>query len=56
VYYIANINSPNITVSGTRVAGTAGPVFAVGTKANANITATAIIGTDIWKRIQLDTW
>jgi hypothetical protein len=56
VYYIANINTPNITISGTRVSGTAGPVFAVGTKANANITATAIIGTDIWKRIELTSW
>lgn len=56
VYYIKTISSPNITISGTRVAGTAGPEFDVGTKANANITATAIIGTDIWKRIELDTW
>ena len=56
VYYIKTIASPNITISGTRVAGTAGAEFAVGTKANANIAATAIIGTDIWKRIELDTW
>ena len=58
VYYIKTISSPNITISATRVAGTAGAAFAVGTKANiANtITATAIVGTDIWKRIELDTW
>lgn len=56
VYYIKTISSPNITISGTRVAGTAGAEFDVGTKANANIAATAIIGTDIWKRIELDTW
>jgi hypothetical protein len=56
VYYIKTIASPNITISGTRVAGTAGGVVAVETKANANITATAIVGTDIWKRIELDTW
>lgn len=56
VYYIKTIASPNITVSGTRVAGTAGAEFVVGTKAGANIAATAIIGTDIWKRIELDTW
>jgi hypothetical protein len=56
VYYIKTISSPNITISGTRVAGTAGAEFVVGTKANANIAATAIIGTDIWKRIELDTW
>ncbi len=56
VYYIKTIASPNITISDTRVAGTAGTEFEVGTKANANIAATAIIGTDIWKRIELDTW
>lgn len=56
VYYIKTISSPNITISSTRVAGTAGAEFNVGTKANANIAATAIIGTDIWKRIELDTW
>lgn len=56
VYYIKTIASPNITVSTTRVAGTAGPAFVVGTKASANIAATAIVGTDIWKRIELDTW
>jgi hypothetical protein len=56
VYYIKSIASPNITISGTRVAGTAGGVVAIGTKANANITATAIVGTDIWKRIELTSW
>lgn len=56
VYYIKTIASPNITISGTRVAGTAGAEFEVGTKANANIAANAIVGTDIWKRIELDTW
>jgi hypothetical protein len=59
VYYIKTIAvgpSTNITISGTRVAGTAGTEFVVGTKANANIAATAIIGTDIWKRVELDTW
>ena len=56
VYYIKTIASPNITVSTTRVAGTAGPAFVVGTKASANIAAIAIVGTDIWKRIELDTW
>jgi hypothetical protein len=56
VYYIKTVASPNITISATRVAGTAGTEFDVGTKANANIAATAIVGTDIWKRIELDTW
>ena len=56
VYYIKTIASSNITISGTRVAGTAGNVFAVGTKTSVNALATAIIGTDIWKRIELDNW
>ena len=56
VYYIKSIASPNVTISSTRVAGTAGAEFDVGTKANANIAATAIVGTNIWKRIELDTW
>jgi hypothetical protein len=56
VYYIKTIASPNITISETRVAGTAGSEFDIGTKANANIAATAIIGTDVWKRIDLTTW
>jgi hypothetical protein len=56
VYYIKTISSPNVTISATRVAGTAGTEFDVGTKANANIAANAIVGTDIWKRIELDTW
>ena len=56
VYYIKTITSPNITISGTRVAGIAGAEFDVGNKANANIAATAIIGTNIWKRIELGTW
>ncbi len=59
VYYIKTIAvgpSTNVTISATRVAGTAGTEFEVGTKANANIAATAIVGTDIWKRIELDTW
>jgi hypothetical protein len=56
VYYIKTIASPNVTISATRVAGTAGSEFGVGTKANVNALATAIIGTDIWKRIELDTW
>lgn len=56
VYYIKTIASPNITVSSTRVSGTAGSEFDIGTKANANIAATIIVGTDIWKRIDLTSW
>lgn len=56
VYYIKTIDSSVITISDTRVAGFAGDEVAIGTKANANIAATAIIGTDIWKRVELGTW
>ena len=56
VYYIKTIVSNNITISATRVAGTAGAEFDVGAKASANIAANVIVGTDIWKRIELDTW
>jgi hypothetical protein len=56
VYYVKTISSPNITISGTRVAGTAGTEFTIGTKSNANITASVIVGEDIWKRIELDSW
>jgi hypothetical protein len=56
VYYIKTIASPNITISGTRVAGTAGTEFDVGSKTDANIAATAIVGTNIWERVALTTW
>jgi hypothetical protein len=53
VYYIKNIATPNITISQSRVNGIAGTEFVPITKTNANISATAIIGTDIWKQIPL---
>jgi hypothetical protein len=56
VYYVKTIASPNITISSTRVAGTAGSEFDIGTKANANIAAQAYVGTDIWKKISLTSW
>lgn len=56
VYYIKTISSPNVTISGTRTGGVAGSEFAMGTKANANITSTTYVGTDIWKRIDLTSW
>ena len=57
VYYIKTISSPNITVSDTRVGGTAGSAFAVNTKSGlANVVATSYNGTDIWKRTSLTAW
>lgn len=54
VYYIKNIASQNITISQSRVNGIAGSVVAIGNLGvTPNITATAIIGTDIWKQIPL---
>ena len=55
VYYIKSIATPNITVSDTRTAGTAGTVFALDT-ASGTMTATSYNGTDIWKRIALTSW
>lgn len=55
VYYIKTIATPNITVSDTRTAGTAGTVFALDT-ASGTMTATSYNGSDIWKRIPLTAW
>ena len=61
VYYIKNIvnqnASPgNITISATRTSGVAGPEVAIGVVANANANSTSYIGTNIWKRVALNTW
>lgn len=56
VYYIKTISSPNITVSQSRFNGVAGTVKSIGNKSNANIVATAYVGPDIWKKIQLTSW
>ena len=55
VYYIKTIATPNITISDTRTAGTAGTVFALDT-ATGTMTATSYNGSDIWKRIALTAW
>jgi hypothetical protein len=63
VYYIkqvidvSSING-NITISQTRTNGVAGPEFEL-TTANSSgnsCVALSIVGTDIWKRIQLAPW
>lgn len=56
VYYIKTISSPNITISQSRFNGIAGSVKPVGNKSNAAIVATAYVGSDIWKKIQLTSW
>lgn len=59
VYYIKTVEfGSNITVSETRVAGTAGTALAVGDTLTPLTTATSttIVGSDIWKRIELDSW
>ncbi len=56
VYYVKTVSGTDITVSETRVAGVAGPELAVTTD-NGNCAATCYVdGSDIWKRIQLDSW
>lgn len=63
VYYIKTIEdleSPvpgNITISETRISGVAGVEYAVSPKTGlSSAMSTVYVGTDIWKRIQLDNW
>lgn len=55
VYYIKTISGNNITVSKTRTNGVADTAVTL-TTAFGSCTATAYIGNDIWKRIQLNSW
>ena len=55
VYYIKSINSPNITVSQTRYNGVAASAVVLST-ANGTMSATSYVGSDIWKRIPLNSW
>jgi len=55
VYYIKSIASPNITLSDTRTAGTAGSVFPLSTDSG-SVTADSYNGSVIWKRIALTAW
>jgi hypothetical protein len=54
-YYIKSISSPNITVSQSRTNGVADTVVTLST-ASGTVTATAYVGLDIWKRINLNSW
>ena len=55
VYYIKSISSPNITVSQSRTNGIAGSEVVLST-ANGTCSATCYVGSDIWKRIPLNSW
>lgn len=54
-YYIKSISTPNITVSQSRTNGVADTVVTL-SSATGTVTATAYIGNDIWKRINLNSW
>lgn len=55
VYYIKSISSPNITVSRSRTNGVADTVVTLSSNSSAT-TATIYVGSDIWKRIPLNSW
>jgi hypothetical protein len=55
VYYIKTISSPNITVSQSRTNGIAGSTVVLSTDTNST-TANVYVGSDIWKRISLNSW
>ena len=58
VYYIKSVGSGgNITISKSRTNGVAGTAATLGTATPSNaIAATAYIGSDIWKKINLTSW
>jgi hypothetical protein len=55
VYYVKSVSGSNITISQTRVNGTAGSEVLLSTDSG-NCVATIYAGTDIWKRITLTAW
>jgi len=55
VYYIKTISSPNITVSRSRTNGVADTTVTLSSNSSAT-TATIYVGSDIWKRITLNSW
>ena len=55
VYYIKSIANPNITVSQSRTNGVADTVVTLSSNSTAT-TATAYVGSDIWKKILTTTW
>jgi len=55
VYYIKTISSPNITISQSRTNGVAGTTLTLSSNATAT-TANIYVGSDIWRRIPLNSW
>jgi hypothetical protein len=55
VYYIKTISSPNITVSRSRSNGVADSTVVLSSNSTAT-TANVYVGSDIWKRIPLQSW
>ena len=55
VYYIKTISSPNITVSRSRSNGVADSTVVLSSNSTAT-TANIYVGSDIWKRIPLQSW
>jgi hypothetical protein len=58
VYYIKSIGAgSNITISQSRTNGVAGTAFTLTTATPSTaLTATAYVGSDIWKKINLTSW
>lgn len=55
VYYIKTISSPNITISQSRTNGVAGTTLILSSNSTAT-TANIYVGSDIWRRIPLNSW
>jgi hypothetical protein len=55
IYYIKAVSSPNITLSRSRTNGVADTVVPLTTDSG-SCTATINVGSDIWKRISLNSW
>ena len=56
VYYIKTISGSNITISNTRVTGTAGPTYGPLTNGSGTMTVTSFNGANIWQKVELGGW
>jgi len=55
VYYVKTISSPNITISQSRTNGVADTAVTLSSNSTAT-TANIYVGSDIWRRIPLNSW
>jgi hypothetical protein len=55
VYYIKTVSSPNITISQSRTNGVADTAVTLTSNSEAT-TANIYVGSDIWRRIPLNSW